>query len=490
MANDFGPAYLSARAIVAQLDRGEVSVVELVDHAIARIEKLDGSVNAVIVRDFDRARDTAKEADRRRAKGEWLPLLGVPMTVKESYNVAGLPTTWGFSEFKDNRAQDDATTVARLKEAGAIIIGKTNVPVALADWQSFNSIYGVTGNPWNLNYSPGGSSGGSAASLAAGYVPLEIGSDIGGSVRVPSHFCGVFGHKATYGLIPGRGQSLPGMTRTADLAVCGPMARTAADLDLALGILAGPEHEIADGYRLALPGPRHDNLADYRVLVLDEHPLVPTRREILDSVSRFAAKLEQAGVKVARSSNLVPDLAHAGRVYIQLLGAETNNRMPLEQRRIIEEAAAKLSPDDDSLHAIRLRNINLSHRDWVALDEQRIRIKAQWRTLFETFDVVIGPPLSTAAFPHDFNQDQNAKRVNIDGKEIIYVDQLVWPGVATLAGLPATVAPIDRTANGLPIGVHIMGAQFDDRTTVAFAGLVERAFGGFEPPPDFAEART
>ncbi len=490
MANDFGPAYLSACEIVAQMDRGEVSAVELVDYAIARIEKLDGSVNAVIVRDFDRARDTATEADRRRAKGARLPLLGVPMTVKESYNVTGLPTTWGFPEFKDNRAQEDATTVARLKEAGAIIIGKTNVPVALADWQSFNGIYGVTGNPWNLNYSPGGSSGGSAASLAAGYVPLEIGSDIGGSVRVPSHFCGVFGHKATYGLIPGRGQTLPGMTRTADLAVCGPMARTAADLDLALGILAGPEHEIADGYRLALGQPRHDNLADYRVLVLDEHPLVPTRREIVDSVSRFAAKLEGAGVKVARSSNLVPDLAHAGRVYVQLLGAETNNRMPPEQRRIIEEASAKLSPDDDSLHAIRLRNINLSHRDWVALDEQRIRIKAQWRTLFETFDVVIGPPLSTAAFPHDFNRDQNAKRVNIDGKEIVYVDQLVWPGVATLAGLPATVAPIDHTADGLPIGIHIMGAQFDDRTTIAFAGLIERAFGGFKPPPDFAEART
>lgn len=490
MARDFGSAYRGARAMVAQLDRREVSAVELVDDAIARIERLDGSINAVIVRDFDRARETAKEADRRRASGERLPLLGVPMTVKESYNVVGLPTTWGFPEFKDNRAGDDAVTVARLKEAGAVIVGKTNVPVALADWQSFNAIYGVTRNPWNLDYSPGGSSGGSAASLAAGYVPLEIGSDIGGSVRVPAHFCGVFGHKATYGLIPVRGQGLPGTTRASDLSVSGPMALTAADLDLALGILAGPEREMADGYRLALAKPRHADLEEYRVLVLDEHPLVPTRKEIVDAVSRFAAKLENAGVKVARSSALIPDLAHAGRVYVQLLGAETNNRMPPEHRRIMEEAAAKLSPDDDSLHAIRLRNINLSHRDWVALDEQRVRIKAQWRTLFETFDVVVGPPLSTAAFPHDFNRDQNAKRVNIDGKELIYVDQLVWPGVATLAGLPATVAPIDRTGDGLPIGIHIMGAQFDDRTTIAFAGLIERAFGGFEPPPGFAEAGT
>jgi len=486
MANDFGSAYRSGHTMGAQLGRGEVSAVELVDQAIARIEKLDGSINAVVVRDFDRARDTAREADRRRARGDRAPLLGVPMTVKESYNVAGLPTTWGFPEFKDNRARDDAATVARLKAAGAIIVGKTNVPVALADWQSFNPIYGVTRNPWNLDYSPGGSSGGSAASLAAGYVPLEIGSDIGGSVRVPSHFCGVFGHKATYGLIPVRGQSLPGTTRAPDLSVCGPMARTAADLDLALGILAGPEQEMANGYRLALAEPRHADLADYRVLVLNAHPLVPTRREVVDAVSRFASNLEKAGVKVARSSDLVPDLAHAGRVYVQLLGAETANRMPPQQRRTIEDAAAKLSPDDDSLHAIRLRNINLSHSDWVVLDEQRVRIKAQWRTLFETFDVVIGPPLSTAAFPHDLDRDQNAKRVNIDGKEITYVDQLVWPGVATLAGLPATVAPIDRTDDGLPLGIHIMGAQFDDRTTIAFAGLIERAFGGFKPPPEFA----
>ncbi|HXE17886.1 MAG TPA: amidase [Stellaceae bacterium] len=485
MAKDGSSPYRSARDMAAQIERGEASAVELVDQAIDRIERLDGPINAVVVRDFDRARDAAREADRKRARGDKAPLLGVPMTVKESYNVAGLPTTWGFTEFRNNIATDDAVTVARLKAAGAIIVGKTNVPVALADWQSFNDIYGVTRNPWNLDYSPGGSSGGSAASLAAGYVPLELGSDIGGSIRIPAHFCGVFGHKPTYALIPGRGQGLPGTTRAADLGVCGPLARTAADLDLALGILAGPDGEMAQGYRVALPAPRHANLKDYRVLVVDEHPLVPTRREIRDAVARFADKLEKTGAKVARASNLVPDLALAGRVYTQLLGAETNNRMPPDRRRALEEEAAKVSADDKSLHAERLRNVNLSHREWVALDEQRVRIKAQWRTLFETFDVVIGPPLSTAAFPHNFNPNQNAKRADIDGREIVYVDQLVWPGVATMAGLPATVAPIDRTREGLPIGLHIMGAAFDDRTTIAVAGLIEREFGGFVPPPGY-----
>jgi amidase len=475
-------------AMVAALERRAVSSVELVDEAIARIEALDGEINAVVVRDFLSAREGARKADARRSRGERRPLLGVPMTVKESYNVTGLPTTWGFREFADWRATEDAVAVARLKDAGAIILGKTNVPVALADWQSFNDIYGATRNPWNLDYSPGGSSGGSAAALSAGYVPLELGSDIGGSVRVPAHFCGVFGHKATYGLIPGRGQTIPGVQRAADLAVCGPLARSAADLDLALSILAGPDGDMATGFGLALPGPRHDELRRYRVLVIDEHPLVPTRSDVRYAVVRCGEQLARLGANVSWSSELVPDLADAGRVYIQLLGAETSTRQPAERRQAMAEAAAKLAPDDQSLRALRLRTANLSHRDWIALDERRVRIRAQWRALFQEFDVVLSPPLSIAAYPHDFTSVHDQKKVDIDGQEITLIDQLVWPGVATLGGLPATVVPIDRTADGLPIGLHIMGAQLEDRTTIGFAGLIEREFGGFHAPPRVAQA--
>jgi len=482
------PPFSDTSAMVAALERRSVSSVELVDEAIARIEALDGEINAVVVRDFPSAREAARNADNRRSRGEHQPLLGVPMTVKESYNVTGLPTTWGFREFADWRATEDAVAVARLKHAGAIILGKTNVPVALADWQSFNEIYGATRNPWSPEHSPGGSSGGSAAALAAGYVPLELGSDIGGSVRVPAHFCGVFGHKATYGLIPGRGQAMPGVQRAADLGVCGPLARTAADLDLALNILAGPEGDMATGYRLALPGPRHDELRRFKVLVIDEHPLVPTRADVRSAVVRCAERLASLGVSVSRSSELVPDLADAGRVYIQLLGAETGTRQPPERRQAMAEAAAKLAPDDQSLHALRLRTANFSHRDWIALDERRVCIRAQWRALFQEFDVVISPPLSIAAYPHDFTSVHDQQKVDIDGHEITLIDQLVWPGVATLGGLPATVVPIDRTAEGLPIGLHIMGAQFEDRTSIAFAGLIEREFGGFQAPPLVTQA--
>jgi amidase len=486
MAAIDNPPFLSAAATAARVRRGEISALEATDAAIARIEALDGAINAVVVRDFERARDAARSLDRQRAADDKRPLLGVPMTVKESYNVAGLPQTWGFPEHRDNRADTDSLAVARLKAAGAIILGKTNVPVALADWQSHNPIYGLTRNPWDLARSPGGSSGGSAAALAAGFVPLEIGSDIGGSIRVPAHFCGVFGHKPTYGIVPPQGHALPGVERTSDLSVCGPLARTAPDLDLALGILAGPDADMAQGYRLALSAPRHAALKDFRILVLDAHPLVPTARVVSDAVSRLADRLARLGATVARSSPRVPDLAEAGRVYIQLLGAETNSRMPADARRRMEDAAAGVAADDDSLEAIRRRNINLTHRDWVALDDRRARIRRQWRELFQDWDVVLSPPLSTPAFPHMLNVEQNAKRIVIDNQEITFVDQLVWPGVATMAGLPATVAPNGLTPEGLPIGVQIMGAPFDDRTTIGFATLIEREFGGFQPPPDFA----
>jgi amidase len=256
--------YLTATALLAALADKRVSAVELVDFAIARIEALDKSINAVVVRDFERARTAAKEADAALARGERRPLLGLPMTVKEQFNVAGLPTTWGNPKFRDWHPEADALTVQRLKAAGAVVIGKTNVPLGLTDWQSYNEIYGTTNNPWDLSRTPGGSSGGAAAALAAGFVPLELGSDIGGSLRAPAHYCGVFSHKPSLDLVPQRGSGppdTPAVPVRGDLAVVGPMARSAVDLALELDVLAGPdEWSEGIGYKLALPPPRHDKL--------------------------------------------------------------------------------------------------------------------------------------------------------------------------------------------------------------------------------------
>jgi amidase len=292
-------AYRTATDLVGALAERQVSARELTDAAIARIEALDSQINAVVVRDFDRARAAAVAADAALARGERRPLLGLPMTVKEQFNVAGLPTTWGFKQFSNWRPDFDSLVVQRLKAAGAIILGKTNVPAGLTDWQSYNANYGTTNNPWDVSRSPGGSSGGAAAALAAGFVPLELGSDIGGSLRCPAHFCGVFAHKPSLELIPQRGAGppeTPPVPVTLDLVVTGPMARTATDLALELEVLQGPDPLWNGiGYRLALPPQRHDKLAAFRALVIDAHPLCPTAASVQSAVDDLAGRLAKQG---------------------------------------------------------------------------------------------------------------------------------------------------------------------------------------------------
>jgi len=318
--------------------------------------------------------------------------------VKESYNVTDLPTTFGAPFFKDNRAAEDAVAVARLKAAGAIVMGKTDVPLMLGDWQSYNDIYGMTRNPWNLDMSPGGSSGGSAAALAAGFASLELGSDIGGSIRVPAHFCGVFRHKPSYGVVPGRGQSPIPIDRQADIAVCGPLARSAEDLALALDILAGPDRDEAVAYRLELPPPRHTSLRNYRVLVLDQHPLVPTDATVRDALDRLAGRLSKAGVRVSRASKQIPDLAANAGINFPLFPTEIAAFLPENGVDHLKAKVAALSPQDDSLRALWLRSTMLSHREWIMTDLARGQQRARWRELFHDWDVVLCPPFSTPAF--------------------------------------------------------------------------------------------
>lgn len=484
-----GSDYKTARELVDALRARQVSAVELLEHAIARIDKYDAKLNAVVVRDFERARVAAAEADKAFARGNRQPLLGLPMTVKESFNVAGLPTTWGIPGTQELPVNDDAVAVARLKSAGAVVIGKTNVPLMLSDWQSYNAIYGTTNNPWDVGRTPGGSSGGSAAALAAGYVSLELGSDIAGSVRTPASYCGVFAHKPTLGVVPSRGQGPPGIPPISvgvkiDLAVVGPMARSASDLALALDIVAGPDEPEAGGYRLALPPPRHSDIRNFRIFVLAQHPLLPTAEAVRSALDQIASGLAKTGAKVERTNPLLPDLAQAGRIYMQLLMSVMTADSPDDTRRQMLETLAKLPPDDQSLSAMRIRGGTMSHADWIKTDRIRTWIAHQWRVFFRQFDVVLCPVMATPAFPHDHSDFSNRK-IAIDGREVPYEDQFMWPGIATLAGLPATAMPIGRSAEGLPIGMQIVGPYLEDRTTIAFAELVEREFGGFVAPPGF-----
>jgi amidase len=482
--------YLSSTELLAALEARQVSAVALVDFSIARIEALDPRINAVVVRDFDRARVAARDADAAIARGERRPLLGLPMTVKEAFNVTGMPTTWGLPSAKGWQPSEDAVAVARLKAAGAIIIGKTNVPRMIADFQSFNEVYGTTNNPWDVTRTAGGSSGGSAASIAAGFVSLELGSDFGGSLRVPASYCGVYAHKPTHGLVPLRGhvpprvRSLPGW---GDLAVAGPMARHPDDLMLALDVVAGPDVPEAKGYRLALPPPRHGDIRSYRVVLIDGHPLIPTANSVRSALDRLAGELEKVGCKVERSSAVIPDLAQSAQLYAILQNAWDNRNLDPETYARLQAEASSIPADTTDLGALRKRSAVATFRDWARAHQRRIEMQQQWREVFRQFDVVICPVQPVPAWPHDHSPDRPARLLNVDGKNYPWMDTLrAWGGVATVPGLPATAAPIGLSQEGLPIGVQIIGPEFEDRTSIRFASLLAREFGGFIPPPGFS----
>jgi amidase len=486
MNNDKESHCHSASELVAEMANGKISSVELLEKTISRIETLDKKINAVVVRDFEQARLAAKAADVAIARGERKPLLGLPITVKESFNVAGLPTTWGNPQYKDWIPTADALAVTRLKEAGAIIIGKTNVPFMLMDCQSYNDIYGTTNNPWNINLTSGGSSGGSAAALAAGFVSLELGSDLGGSVRIPAHFCGIVGHKPSFNLVPMRGgglpTSLPSPHLLNDFGVAGPMARTAADLALALNVLAGPdEWWDGKGYKLSLSPSRKNKLNQFRVLVINTHPLCASAVAVSQSIDNLVKHLISAGVKVSLDTHAMPDLAEISRTFAMLFSAFAAGNMSIDDYQRKEAAANMLQADDVSLEAFFLRGCALTYRDWLMQARTRGALRQQWRNLFKEFDVVICPVMPTAAFPHD-HSDPEKRSIEIDGVLYPYSDQYVWLSIATLFGLPATVVPIGHTENGLPLGVQVIGDYLEDYTTIQFASFLEREFGGFVRP--------
>lgn len=448
--------HATAGELAEALRRREVSAVELADTAIAAIEAGDGPINAVVVRDFERGRAAAKAADAALARGETAPLLGVPMTVKEAHNVAGLPTTWGLERGRDYIAAEDSVGVQRLKGAGAVILGKTNVPPNLSDWQSANPVYGRTNNPHDLTRSPGGSSGGSSAALAAGFVPLEFGSDIGGSIRIPSHFCGTYGHKPSYDLVPQRGHVPPGTDGNGTaLGVVGPMARSASDLALALKLLQGPAGLEAVGYRAELPAPRGARLKDFRVLVLDSHPLARVDGEILAASNALAGKLEAAGAKVARHSDLVPDLEAAHHTYLAILMTAMSRGAPPEAQR----------------------NPPMGAHQLMGLQDMQMGVRRQWARLYQDFDIVLTPVLGVAAFPHTGDHDWQGRNLMIDGEPTPFGAQLAWPGLAVFGHLPSTAFPVGKTAGGLPIGLQAMGPYLEDYTSIAFAEAVAREIG-------------
>ena len=475
----------SASAQAAALRRGTVGSVELLKAYLERVERFNPALNALVVDDRKAAMNRARAADRARAQGEvWGPLHGLPITVKESFDLQGHPTTWGNVPRKGHAAPQDALAVQRLKAAGAVVFGKSNVPLNLADSQTYNAIYGTTNNPWDLGRAPGGSSGGSAAMVAAGLSALEYGSDIGGSIRNPAAYCGVYGLKPTWCIVPKRGHSLadkPGAE--ADLSAIGPLARSAADLALALKLTVGADALNARGLVYKLPPPPK-SVKGLRVAVwLDEPAIAPVDDSVKQRIEAAARALAKAGAKVDFKARPAFDPLHAHRVYLMLLQANMAARRPDFDKLLA--ARAKLRDDDLGDHAMALRASTASFKEVFDANQQREHLRWAWHDFFDKHDLLLMPITATAAFPHDQSEPMPARKMRINGAEHSYFAQLFWAGLATAPFLPSTVAPVGLSGDGLPVGLQIVGPEFADLDTVWLAGELATLIGGYQPPPGY-----
>lgn len=472
--------YSTATELLAALDAGEVGSVELVDFQLERIERLNPQLNAIVVPTPERARDAAKAADDARAAGERRRLLGVPMTLKESTQVAGLPQSAGIQRFAEHVPAVDGPIATSVSAAGACLLGTTNIPVALGDWQADSPVYGRTNNPWDLERTPGGSTGGGAAALAAGLTPLEIGSDIGGSIRVPAAYCGVYGHRPSETAVPRHGafpfDELP--NPAAVMGVQGPLARSVADLELLFDVIAGPVVGEDAAWRVDLPPARHDRLADFRVAVMPQLSLVEPSAAMQARVEELAQHCSRAGARVVEA---MPDVDHAAYYHDYLVLLETIMTQS-KPRAAREEAAREARERGDDRFLPSAEGSTLDAADFLALLRRRETARAAWRAFFTEWDVLVCPTALDAAFPHE-TAPWRERRLHVDGRDVHYGDNIVYPMWAIFAGQPATAFPAGRNSAGLPIGLQAIGPYLEDRTVLRFAALLEREWHGFEPPP-------
>ena len=476
--------FKSAVELAGLIRRKKIGCLELLDHFLKRVEAYNPRLNAIIWMDRDKARKRAKAADAALRKGNRFgPLHGVPMTIKESYNVAGSPTTWGLPELKHNVTETTAVSAQRMIDAGVTLFGKSNVPVMLADWQSFNAVYGTTNNPWDLSRAPGGSSGGSAAALAAGLTGIEAGSDIGSSIRNPAHYCGVFGHKPTYDLVTYAGHAMPGVVASPDISVVGPLARSAADLEVALDIMAGPDPADGGATRAALPKCEKTSLKQFRIAVKLSDPNSEVDHDYAEKLQGFVEALAKAGAKVRHAEPAI-DTPRLHDVYVRLLRAATSSRTSDAEIAAWKKAIADGAKEPYLQQMVA--GVTMGHREWLKLNNERHRMRLAFNAFFEDYDVLICPVAASAAQPHDQEGERWRRKITINNKRVPTTDQLFWAGYSGLVYLPSTVGPIGLTGSGLPVGYQAIAAQGKDRTSLAFARLVERELGGFVPPPGYA----
>jgi amidase len=480
---DFASALDAAHAIRT----GQISSVELTTRMLARVGQYNPRINAIVTLTTDAALARARAADDTRSRGEWWgPLHGVPVTIKDTYEVDGVRTTAGILSLKDNVSPRDAVVVARLKGAGAIILGKTNVPPAAADWQSYNPIFGQSNNPWDVSRTPGGSTGGGAAALAAGLSYLEPGSDLGGSIRVPAHFCGIFGHKPTLDLVSMRGHipPPPGIPAgpPSTLPVAGPLARSASDLRVAMELLGGPDEAEARAYRWALPAARRARLRDYRIGYVLDHPRCAVSPEVGEPLAAAVEALRKAGATLEEGWPPGVNVEEQYDTYYFLLAALYTPPARDEQLDELRRLAAN---QDGSYRAKWAAALIAPIREYRVMDGRRRAARAIWQAYFRTHDAFLLPTAFVPAFPHDQNPKWFERVLATPAGPRPYSDLLFWISFATLAGLPATTAPVGLTRDGLPVGIQIVGPYLEDATPIDVAGRLTEVVGGFRPPPGY-----
>ncbi|MDA3919922.1 MAG: amidase [Salinisphaera sp.] len=483
--------HLSASDLAQQIANGEIGSRQALEHYLARVDTFNQTINAVVALDVDGARRHADEADAALARGDsWGALHGVPMTVKDTFEVAGMPTVVGEPKLKDYVSRRDAVCVSRLKNAGAVIFGKTNTPRMAQDVQTYNPVYGTTCNPWDIQRTSGGSSGGAAAALAAGLTPLEIGSDLAGSIRTPASWCGVYGHKPSYGLVPLRGHvpAAPGTQAEPDLCVAGPLARSATDLELALGVLAGADELDASAWQIKLPPAAATELAEFRVGYLFSDRFAPIAEAVAAKLQAVVDTMAGHGTVSQPLDTLPGGFDDSYDLYDRLLNAMIGGSIPdklyTRARRGARLYSLLRKTGRGTLGGFSARATD-SHRAWIADNEQRQRLRYDWHRLFADHDVILLPSVAVPAIPHTHEGNLFDRRIDIDGKPYPYTHLFRWIAPATVAGLPATVVPIGITDGGLPVGLQVVGDYGRDRTTIAFAKALADAGIGYTSPPDF-----
>jgi amidase len=467
--------FATASEQLAALNDRLVTSEELVDAHLRQIDRCNPAVNAVVTRDDERVRASARKADERCARGEQAALLGLPVTIKDSIELAGWVSTNGLPANADRVVSQTAPAAAALVEAGAVVLGKTNVPAGGGDWQADNRLFGRTSNPWDLGRTSGGSTAGAAA-VACGMSPLELGSDIGGSVRIPAAFCGVYAHKPSETLVPKGVRPNAAVSMT----VQGPIARSAADLALVTPLLAGPVVGEDVAWSVRLPEPRGRRLAGLRVALLPPMDWLPVDAEIVAAQEHLGEQLRRAG---GRAEQAVPDGLGDGLdfycTYLSILNAIVTRNLPEEVRA---RSIATLEANGDPLSAAKARGMRASAGDYITWHEERERYRAAFRDFFTQWDVLVAPVTVCTAFPHE-SRRWLERRLTVNGQPVLYDVLSAHAAVATLTGQPATAFPVTLSSEGLPIGLQAIGPYLEDLTTIQFASLVEQEFGGFERPP-------